>query len=506
MAAAGLAIAWIIFACVFVAVTIGCYLFVRYMSDRFESSKFTTVVSVSALVCELFALSIIPVDIYNVSSGYSEGSADVIRSLYYAAWCTLFVFEFVILPFAIFWFEEDDENVSPSERACNAAKYTIFFVIIAIVLLVLALTLQFGSGSGSDASGYVGHVLDTSHRGDAAISFLFACMATAGTLGYVAYGGYGLAALPIGMMVGAKSLQAEDSHIGEQLNTIRAQIAQLEARYPGRAAANMKKKDKKEYDELRKLRRNLEARSTRIQQERNSLLYKVSVLCAPFKKFFGAAIFLIALFLMVSLGIATGDRAKNSSCGSSCGYLNTKSQFTNPLDAMFVAFAKAFPLDYVLLSGALLLFYAATLVGIVQIGLRCFCIRLHKVRPGKTPAQGILISCMILTFVILVVTVQLPAFAPDYVNFGNQKNSNGDPCSLADIEKDVSEANQKCHLSEIGKITSRTVLLTPVFGNVFFYTCWAYLASFFFSTGYIFFKGPKDSVQLVDSSDDDDVV
>eukprot|EP00762_Andalucia_godoyi_P006339 ANDGO_05873.mRNA.1 putative lysosomal cobalamin transporter len=507
MVDAGLAIGWSVFAVILVFVSIGSYFFVRYMSDKYESQRLTTAVSTLTLICEFLALCIIPVDIYNVSSGdWSESSASAVKNMYYAAYITLFVFEFFLIPFAYFYFEEESEGMTTSEKICSAMKYTVVFVIVAIVLLVLALTLQFGSSSSS-SDGYASHVLDTQHRGDAAITFLVACMATAGTLAYVAYGGFGMAAMPIGMVTGKSSYKDLTKTVDERIGILRAKLSQIEARYPATKAAisSMKGRDRKDYEAMRREMTTLSSRQKRLQEERSSFVYKISMLCAPFKKIFGVIIFIISLFVIISLGIATGDRAKNSSCGAECGYMTTKPSFTNPLDAMFLEFSKAFPLDYILLFGLLLLFFASTLAGLVRIGLRFFCIKLHKVRPRNTPPQGILLGCMIMTFVIITTTIQLVSFAPMYMNFGSQKNSHGDQCTLSDILKDVSESDQPCHMSEIGKFASRIVLNSPgVFGNIFFYTCWAYIAIFLISCVYVMLKGTENSMLRVDSSDEDE--
>lgn len=64
------------------------------------------------------------------------------------------------------------------------------------------------------------------------------------------------------------------------------------------------------------------------------------------------------------------DKAKNSTCGKRCGYILPRVGIHNPVDEVFVAASKIFPLDYALTLILVLDLFVSTVVGISFLGIR----------------------------------------------------------------------------------------------------------------------------------------
>jgi len=52
------------------------------------------------------------------------------------------LFAFILTPFAYFYYEEYDDEISTKRRVFGACKYTIFLVILLIILFVVGLVLE----------------------------------------------------------------------------------------------------------------------------------------------------------------------------------------------------------------------------------------------------------------------------------------------------------------------------------------------------------------------------
>ncbi len=72
-----------------------------------------------------------------------------------------------------------------------------------------------------------------------------------GTIGWCIYGGYGLAAFPIGMIKGNKNLKEEGLLAGQNLSLIREHKRALEHKSTLRSDLKQDKKDQKELKKLR---------------------------------------------------------------------------------------------------------------------------------------------------------------------------------------------------------------------------------------------------------------
>eukprot|EP01028_Stygiella_incarcerata_P009054 TRINITY_DN4140_c3_g1_i1.p1 TRINITY_DN4140_c3_g1~~TRINITY_DN4140_c3_g1_i1.p1 ORF type:complete len:509 (-),score=102.92 TRINITY_DN4140_c3_g1_i1:254-1780(-) len=499
---------WLTFVLVFAAIIFGCIVFVWYYADPYETSPLTKVIAVLGLLCVLLSLAIVPLDIYNVShTDDPTKNADGIKGLYYTSIMVLLVFSFVLIPFAYFYYEEYEPDQPRSAILCSAFKYTVFTVIIALALLIIGLQLSYGNNSDKDKHGYIQHILHGQEQGDMAVCFVAASMGLLGLFSWFIYSGLGLSIFPIALIRGKKSATAEGEDVTVRLATVKEKINALRLKGGG-SRRKLKKKEEKELTALQREARLLSKKAQQVQKDKTSCWSKLARVCSPFQVLFGIIFVVVVLFLVVSLGIASGDRSKNSS-GADGGYLLKKSTVFNPLDKLFVALASAFPIDYIVLGSVMLLFLVASLYGILRVGLRCFCIRLFKMKKRGTQPEGILLTCAILMFIFLVVLIQLGSFAPQYIFFGSQTyhddGGKKKACALDAVMADTSESDQKCHITEIGKIVGRIVLNMKFFAYVFYFSTWIFLAAVVLSGFYYAFLTEKESAfDNLDSSSDEE--
>jgi len=76
------------------------------------------------------------------------------------------------------------------------------------------------------------------------------------------------------------------------------------------------------------------------------------------------------LFLQHSI-----DKAANSFCGSSCGFILNYPTIFNPFNTMILYASQYFPLDYIILVLVIAYFFFTTLAGMIKIGIRFIWIK-----------------------------------------------------------------------------------------------------------------------------------
>lgn len=78
-----IALAWVIFAVIIVAVLVLNTIIVRYFNHKKHSELLPTIVSIISLTLTLLCIALLPVDIYTVSTNSEPEFATVIKALYY---------------------------------------------------------------------------------------------------------------------------------------------------------------------------------------------------------------------------------------------------------------------------------------------------------------------------------------------------------------------------------------------------------------------------------------
>jgi len=252
-----IAVAWIIFGVVIFFIGIFCYLIVRYYQDRHESELLPTIVTVVSLCLSLFCVLLIPVDIYSVSStSNAEGikvmdpseiqsRTEGVRMIYYVLYSFILAFAFGIIPFAYFFYEEDDEEVTFRQRCWGGCKYTMFIIVIVIILLVVGLFMFLVKPSDKptnteEAKEWAKKIATDGNIAESAISFSIASLTVLGYVCWITYTAYGFSGLPIGIIKGRKHLTEEISHVNSDLESTREQSRSIRSKY----LSGQKKNDK----------------------------------------------------------------------------------------------------------------------------------------------------------------------------------------------------------------------------------------------------------------------
>jgi hypothetical protein len=253
----------------------------------------------------------------------------------------------------------------------------------------------------------------------------------------------------------------------------------------------MRRRDRQEYDKLKKQERALVSAERNIQLSEGTWTGRLFSMTGLARKVLAVFLGLTVLLLVITMGVSAGDRALRSSCGKECGFMATgspKKGAKNPVDIILSGMSNAFPVDYFVLSGIVIFFVAATFYGIVNIGLRACCYA-FDILPKRTAPQGLLLTCLFVTLSSLLVLIELVSLSPGYVNFGVQSNDSGDACSIQDLKPGVPDNDQTCFMTEIGKFVARVNLNNVFFANMFYYTCWGYVLSFLVGVVVSFWRG-----------------
>ena len=133
----------------------------------------------------------------------------------------------------------------------------------------------------------------------------------------------------------------------------------------------------------------------------------------------GIVFSVFGFLIFLSLVLTNVDKALHSG-GVFTGYALTNSTLPNPADTVLVLAQTVFPLDYILYTLMVLFLLSCSMSGITNIGIRCLCLSVYKVRAWRTPPRGLLLTVLLLMFIILAQNVIMLSLVPDYTMFGNQ--------------------------------------------------------------------------------------
>ncbi|KAL0476888.1 lysosomal cobalamin transporter [Acrasis kona] len=380
---------------------------------------FVSALGVSAI---LFSVSVIPVDIFMISQTEDPSThGQAIRIVYYSSYLTLFVFAFTLIPFAYFYYEEgSDEYSSIRWRIINAFKFTVLSLVCGIILVAIVLGLAIGfPNQPSDAVEWLKELSRDKTIGDRIVSGLVSVIAIVGLPAWWLYTGYGLAALPVSLIKGKKKLRLELGSIAEEMVFVSGKISSIKGKY-ALTGTKMNKADQKEYDQLKEKLKLLRNRDLLLEKFNSSWYAKCYPFLYPFKVIFGLILLLVSLALVVSLIITLIDRVIHSTCGIKCGFIIDKSYIFNPFDELLTVSSKVFPIDYIIFGVFLSFILIVSLVGLANIGLRFFFVKLYKLKYKRTAPQGLLTTCIFLMFIVVVFSFTMNSFAPKYTTFGTQ--------------------------------------------------------------------------------------
>ena len=183
----------------------------------------------------------------------------------------------------------------------------------------------------------------------------------------VGYTAFGLAALPLFLIKGVKSLEDERQELGRTIEAVRDSLRAIQERYQ-RSHMQVSKRDKLLLNKLRREEKSLDHRSSKLTQKIQAgpqiswrFVQRLLKIITPFRIALGITSLIASLLLVFSLAISNTDRLLHSECGLACGFQLDSPVLYNPLDHFLVLASKLFPFDLLLMTLILLYVYVSSL-------------------------------------------------------------------------------------------------------------------------------------------------
>lgn len=526
---------WVVYAiAIAVLIAVASVFIYVYQTPR-DRSPSVTLTCIFAITALLATVLLLPVDVALVSSTNSSAlgrrkdwATDhevnkilfSLKVVYYLLYSLDALLCLLVIPFTYFWYEEYDEvaaeegEQTTGNRFWAAFKYTITFIAIVIVLFLVGFFVPVAKDNHSGGLDYFKKLL-TENRGERALTFALGLLITIGLCLYVLYTSTGLALLPVSLIKTAPSISAPNlkATTAMQLDSNRERQRQLEGRCGGNTEL-LSSKDRRELDMLVREERTLIRRqrlADEAQGEGRSWLMrawlKTEAVFRPFKLLGGIILLIIALVIWVSMLLTAIDKATNSFCKYHCGYILGHITVFNPINWVFVQAAKVFPVDYVIFTMLVLLFFCSSVVGIAIVGIRFLWIRIFQIRKGHTSPQALLLTTAMLMLTILALNYSVSmVVAPQYATFGPQTfcdrttgtfGEQADCSNARHLIKPCSEmiknpaASGVCTPSIASTFLNRVTINFPFFGVIFFWGQFVFLGVYLIVVVASLFRSPK---------------
>ena len=413
-----------------------------YRSDRpHHKAHGTSTIAVLGLFTTLLTTALVPVDVFLVSfmknndgtwKPWAEGE-DVRESLknsvlyaYYACYSLIFLFSFVIIPSNYFYhgldvgLAEDDVEPSLSQKICHSFKYTLLSVFLFTILVISGIFLPFNGSPPSNSTEWqkIEWFFDEleANNGQDLLLFILNTLNIIGVSFLIMYTGYGLSSLPCGLIRPTHGVRTRRTAVEVEIEDLERDIRAIEDRNNGGQVTGY---EQTRLERLEQQVRLLRREHRDLDQRAKSLVSRCQLLMRPFQMVFGVIFSVFGFLLFLSLLLTNVDKALHSG-GIYTGYALVNSTLPNPADMLLVFTQQVFPLDYILYSLMVLFLLSCSMSGITNIGIRCLCLLVYRVRAWRTPPRGMLLAVLLLMFIILAQNVIMISLVPDYTMFGNQ--------------------------------------------------------------------------------------
>jgi LMBR1 domain-containing protein 1 len=196
--------------------------------------------------------------------------------------------------------------------------------------------------------------------------------------------------------------------------------------------------------------------------------FKIEVIFRPVKLLGGILLLLVSILTWVSMLVTSIDKAKNSICKQHCGYILANINIFNPINWLFVKAAEVFPVDYILFTLLVLLFFSSSVAGITIVGIRFLWIRIFQIRKGHTQPRAFLIATMMLAIIILALNYSISMIvAPQYATYGPQTFCDRPPKHPGEQPDCTEHRNLIRPCSELVDNTASRNVCTPTVASIF---------------------------------------
>ncbi|NXC95330.1 LMBD1 protein, partial [Certhia familiaris] len=426
-----------VFPCVFQAILIFCWVYVRKYQSRRESEVISTITAIFALAVALITSALLPVDIFLVSymknqngtfkvwadANVSRQIEDTVLYGYYTLYSIILFCVFLWIPFVYFYYEEKEEDGGNTcSQVKTALKYTLGFITICAVLLLIGafVPLDIPNKKNSTEWEKVKLLFEEfgSSHGLTALSFSISSLTVIGMLAAITYTAYGMSALPLNLIKGTTSASYERLENTEDIEEVEQHLLRIKSKC--RDGRPLSSRDRRTLQHLEERLRTLRRRERHLESIEKSWWTKACEAIRPLKIVWGVFFIIVALLFTVSLFLSNLDKALHSA-GFDSGFIILGTNLTNPLNMLLPVLQRVFPLDYILITTIVMYFIFTSMAGIRNMGIWFFWTRLYKIRRGKTRPQALLFLCMILLLIVLHTSYMIYSLAPQYVMYGSQK-------------------------------------------------------------------------------------
>ena len=336
--------------------------------------------------------------------------------------------------------DEDDVEPSFRERICYSIKFTLLSIFIFILLVTAGIFLPFNGSPPPNSTEWqkIEWFFDEleANKGQDLLLFILNTLNIIGVLFLILYTGYGLSSLPCGLIRPTHGVRTRRSAVEEEIESIERDIRAIEARNNGGQPSGHEQTQLQRLEQqvrsvqfneqifllkilIRYISRLLRREHRDLDQRAKTLVSRCQLLLRPFQMVIGIVFSVFGFLIFLSLVLTNVDKALHSG-GVFTGYALTNSTLPNPADTVLVLAQTVFPLDYVLYTLMVLFLLSCSMSGITNIGIRCLCLSVYKVRAWRTPPRGLLLTVLLLMFIILAQNVVMLSLVPDYTMFGNQ--------------------------------------------------------------------------------------
>ncbi|GAO51283.1 hypothetical protein G7K_5388-t1 [Saitoella complicata NRRL Y-17804] len=508
---------------------------VKYYQAPRDRDALCTLVTIIALSSVLATVLLFPVDVALVSNttdnatGLKKAWATDekigqilfgLKVLYYSLYSLDVGFVLLFIPFTYFFYEEWDADSTTGERVKNSLKYSVFFLFTAVVLFLIGFFVPIAKADKAHLDlDYFKKLLAGNHS-EKALAFTIGILLTIGSALFISYTAPGLALLPLSLISPSLSPVPTTSRADQALAHNRERQRAIEVKYAG-SHAQMNSKDRRALEALQREERTL-VRHVRLAEEAGRKSGPLRWVRRVFGKMgrvgrvvLGLVVGAGSVVTVASMIISGIEKLTGSVCGRRCGFiLDRTPKLFNLVDRGLVMSSRIFPLDYIITTLLVLLFFMATMLGILYIGIRVLWVNIFRVRPGSTQPQGLLLLASLLTLTILAINYSLvTVVAPQYAHFGHQKFCNHtlgngfirDCTDYPDliVPCDASAPTNICTPTVMSSFVDRVGLNYPFFGQVGFWSQWIFVGVWVLSGLWILVRGVRWAREEDEDSDDE---
>jgi len=205
-----------------------------------------------------------------------------------------------------------------------------------------------------------------------------------------------------------------------------------------------------------------------IDEDVKGYIPKAMRILRRFERPLGFLCLFFSLLIFASITITTFDRAINSKCGFSCGFIIEEEHFLNPVDWLFVKSSKYFPLDYLFFSLFVFYCFICSFFGTIKFGIKLM-FKKYEIRKDSTLPNALLVIGFMTCIMVLALSLQMISLSPQYTSFGHQEYFNQgtrthNRCSLNKITGPTGD----CQISNISAFFHKISLSMPLLGSLMF--------------------------------------